>query len=433
MIRCLLLALALATTLLLPTGIASAQEVTWQDVAQSVFIIAGTPVPYESELLTEDDLQNRRVVQVKNPVYLKGGESDVPVLLMMVPYEPVLWNQPTIFFLRSFTIEKAAGRREIYGNVSWYGYEGMFPLNYGPRPRPYSEELAERIESLIVQNEHYREIGAAYEPADDDPLLAEIKNDLREIAKPIDFSKGIYAEKIEPHSLAIRRLLYRGEDIVPRLVSLLDFAEPFPAGSIIVDPTHFQWTDIGPPPSANNMAEAIDILLGYWSGFVFGYGKSIQIPEHTVELWQTYLGYQLAGIDPAQSGEVNWQLLAEKSEFIIEGALTIAGDPLGRDISDRHSNMWGTLSNPRFLKGEDQGGPYRIHLNEHWTRRARNIEGKIVVFSDGSRFDAEDHRRFYSLVYSNGRFTLRRTLTITALTLCWPPMLNAVQSANHST
>jgi hypothetical protein len=393
---------------LLP-GFASAQEVTWQEVAQSLFIVTGTPVPYDSPLLTEDDLQNRRIVELKNPVYLKGEESNTPVLLMMVPYEPVLWNQPTIFFLRSFTMKEAAGEREIYGDVTWYHYEGMWPLDYGPRPRLYTDELAAEIKRLMAQNEHYWEIGAVYIPADNDPLLALIKQDLREIAKPIDFSKGAFAEEIEPHSLAIRRLLYRGEDIVPRLVSLLESNEPFPAGSIIVDPTHFFQTDVGPPPTAHTMAEAIDVLLGYWSGFIFGHERSVQIPEFTLGLWQTYLGYQLAGIDPTLPGNIDWQKLAEGTPYIIEGTLTLSEDPLDRDINHPYSSMWGTLSNPRFLKGEDQGGPYRIYLDEHWIQRAKNIEGKVVVFSDGSRPAAEDHQRVYDLVYAQGRSQIVRS------------------------
>lgn len=393
---------------------ASAQEVTWpeltwQEVAQSMFIVAGTPVPYESPLLTEDDLQNRRAVQLKNPIFLKGKAADFPLLLMMVPYEPVLWNQPTIFFLRSFTVKETAGRRELYANVSWYGHEGMWNLGYGPRPRLYTDALVAEIKRLMVQNEHYRQIGAAYKPADDDLLLADIKDDLQEIAKPIDFSKGAYAEKIEPHSLAIRRLLYRGEDIVPRLVSLLDSAEPFPAGSIIVDPTHFQWTDVGPPPSADTMAEAIDVLLGYWSGFIFGYEKSVQIPDFTLGLWQTYLGYQLAGIDPTLPGNIDWQILAAKTRYIIEGTLTLSENPLDRDINHPRRSMWATLSNPRFLKGEDQGGPYRIYLNEYWIRRLKNTEGKVVVLSDGSRPAAEDHQRVYNLVYAQGRSQIYRS------------------------
>ncbi len=395
MIRHLVFVLGLLATLL--PGSAAARDVTWQEVAQSFIIFAGTPVPYESKLLSQDDLQNRRLVQVKSPVFLKGGQSDIPVLLQVLPYDLVLWNQPTVFFLRKFSVEEGAEGRELYGWTSWYGHEGMFGLDYGPRPRLYTDELAAQIRKLVAQNDHYREIGAAYKPDPDDPLLAEVQRDLHEIANSLDPQGGTEPAEIAPHSLAIRRLLYRGEDIVPRLVSLLDTAAPFPAGYIIEDPTHFQWTDIGPPPSASNMAEAIDILLGSWSGFIFGYGKSLPTHRSVVELWQTYLGYQLSGIDPSQVGQVDWKLVAQ-SQLIFEGALDIAEDPNDRDIYEPRRSSGATISDPRFLKGEDQGAPYRIPLNEYRIRRAKNIEGKVVVFSSGKHINTNDQQPIYGLV-----------------------------------
>lgn len=403
MIR-LLFALGLLATLL--PGTAAARDVTWQEVAQSFIIVAGTPVPYESKLLSQDDLQNRRLVQAKNPVFLKGGQSDIPVLLQVLPYDLVLWNQPTVFFLRKFSVEEGAEGRELYGWTSWYGHEGMFGLDYGPRPRLYTDELAAQIRELVAQNDHYREIGAAYKPDPDDPLLAEVQRDLHEIANTLDPQGGTEPEEIVPHSLAIRRLLYRGEDIVPRLVSLLDSTEPFPAGYIIEDPTHFQWTDTSPPPSANNMAEAIDILLGSWSGFIFGYGKSLPTHRSIVELWQTYLGYQLSGIDPSQVGPVDWKQVAQ-SQLIFEGALAIAENPNDRDISERYGSISATLSELKFLKGDDQGAPYRIPLNEYRIRRAKNIEGKVVVFSTGSSISTNDQVRFYGLTYLKGQSAIR--------------------------
>ncbi|WP_193367977.1 hypothetical protein [Pelagibius marinus] len=406
MIRHLVFVLGLLATLL--PGTAAARDVTWQDVAQSFLIVAGTPEPYESKLLSQDDLQNRRLLQVKNPVFLKGDQSDIPVLLQVLPYDLVLWNQPTVFFLRKFSLEEGAEGRELYGLTSWYDSEGMFRLDYGPRPRPYTDGLAAQIRKLIAQNDHYREIGAAYKPDPDDPLLAEVQRDLHEIANSLDLQGGTEPAEIAPHSLAIRRLLYRGEDIVPRLVSLLDTAAPFPAGYIIEDPTHFQWMDAKPPPSAGNKAEAIDILLRSWSGFIFGYRNSFPTHRSVVELWQTYLGYQLSGIDPLQVGPVDWKLIAQ-SQLIAEGTLTIAEDRYERDIYKPYSSIWATLSDPRFLKGEDQGAPYRIPLNKHWIRRAKKIEGKVVVFSRGRQISTADQQPFYGLVLVEDHKELHRS------------------------
>lgn len=286
MLRRLFLLLGLLSAL--QPGETAAAEVTWQEVAQSLFIVAGTPVPYErSSLPPHGPDPYSQTIEIDNPVFLKGGRggaTNVRIIAVVERDAPIVWRHQSVFFLKVITdIEETGDGSAVHFSVSWVH------SHFSPPPRLYSAELAREVEFLVSQNERYQAIGAVYMPHPSAPLLLAIKQDLQEISSPPDF---------QTHRIAVQRLLDRGVEAVPFLISLIDDWRPFPYGSITYGRGDPMILD-GPVSHIypQTMVDAIDMLLSFITGInmaSLATGGDDFLRREAIAGWQTYLGRLLA-------------------------------------------------------------------------------------------------------------------------------------------
>jgi hypothetical protein len=369
--RCLLFALAIAATL---PGFpaASAQEITWQDVAQSMFIVAGTPMPYERRTPSDHEgYTHARNVEIVDPVYLtnKPDEAETITLVALVENDsPIVWGRRTLFFV-NWIAEVGQG-----GD----GFIAYFPVYWdrlassSPSPQPYGTGRAQEIERILAQFDHFRAIGAAYRPDPDDPLLLDIKRDLQDISDPPDF---------QTHRIAVQRLLDRGEEAAPYFVSLIDDWSPFKYESITYgygDPLILD----GPVSSIypRLMVDAISELLGFITGVDVGdlaIGGSKLKRKMAIAGWQSYLGRRLSGVPVQSPVEIPWQDVLE-SDLIVTGRLKLPDDIPEQLIDEYFEPIAAEIEDASFLKGESEVKAPRVLLGQYAWRKASKLKGDAI-------------------------------------------------------